>query len=85
MVDSVPSLDEFAALLRHRLSFSIEENITPYDLLAEAGIDSLRVLEMVLCVESLAGVMIPPAEPPLIGRIVDAYDYFLACKENPGL
>lgn len=42
----------------------------------DLDLDSLEALELLVIVESLAGLMVPPEETPLIFTLGDAYNYY---------
>jgi acyl carrier protein len=49
-------------------------------LFEELGLDSLGAFQLLVVIESLAGVEIPPREPPLLLTLTDAHRYYLALR-----
>jgi acyl carrier protein len=70
------SFAEFKKLLAKELLVD-EENITPKaSFINDLFVDSIRMLEMILRIESL-GVEIPPAAAWRIQTVGEAYEYYL--------
>ena len=46
-------------------------------LFEDLELDSLQAFELIICIESIAGVLVPPEEMPNIWTLGDAYDYYV--------
>ena len=65
--------------MRDRVSFALPADLNPYEDFSLYEVDSLRVLEILLCVETMAGILFPPPETPMLASFADAFDYFKYC------
>jgi acyl carrier protein len=69
--------DEFSSKVAQLLQLEIEQPINPYDGLYDViGIDSVQAFELLVIVESLANVDVPPAEIPGLFTMADVYEYY---------
>jgi acyl carrier protein len=71
------TFDDFAiricALLGVESASAVLEHTSLFD---ELGLDSLQGLQLILVVEGLADIHVPPADLPLLLTMGDAYKYF---------
>jgi acyl carrier protein len=69
--------ETFSGRLVRLLEIEATEPINPYtELFSDLGLDSLQGFEMLLIIESLAGVNMPPLEIPEIYTMQDAFTYY---------
>jgi acyl carrier protein len=73
--------DEFTTMLLTRLELG-DEAVTPYTgLFDDLGLDSFRAFEMIVIIESAAGLDVPPPDIPEIYTVGDAFEYYrTACE-----
>lgn len=71
------SYNEFVRRVSSLLDVELEYPVNPYDSLYDDwGLDSLQAFQLIIIIESLAGLDIPPDEIPLIYTVQDAFDYY---------
>jgi acyl carrier protein len=74
------SLEDFVSSIKGRVSFEIPAEASPYDRLAgDLLLDSLAVFELVVLSEILSGVLLPPADLPVLDTLADLYEYYCEC------
>lgn len=69
--------DRFASLVVQRLNLAYDQPVAPDDgLYTELALDSFQSLELLVIVEAMADVEVPPANLPEIYTMGDAYEYY---------
>lgn len=67
----------FARMLVSRLGFDDVQDLQPWTgLFDDVGIDSFQAFEMLIIIETAAGLDVPPPELPHILTLGDAFDYY---------
>lgn len=68
---------DFAGRLLTMLDVELPAKLTrDADLYADLGLDSLQAFQLVLLIESLTGVVVPPETVPALYSLGDAFDYY---------
>lgn len=79
------TIDAFAQRLAALLEVELEGAPGPYDdLFADWGLDSLQAYQMVVTIEAMADVVVPPAEIPEMFTVSDAYGYYRSLQATAG-
>ena len=68
---------EVASLLALPDDVDVREGASLYD---DWGVDSLQAFQMIVIVESMAGVLVPPEHIPELFTVGDAYGYFCTLR-----
>lgn len=78
------TIDEFAHRVAELLDIELDGRVNPYDNLYEDwGLDSLQVFQLIVIVEAMADVLVPPPETPDLFTVREAYDYFTSLLKPP--
>lgn len=81
----VLTFDRFAERTIDLLEIEIETDVavTPYTgLFDELALDSFQAFQLILIVESLAEIDVPPAELPVMLTLEDAYGYYCGLRSG---
>lgn len=85
MTVTAPPFDDFARHLAQALRVDPGPHIAEAtDLFEEWMLDSLQAFEMILVVETMADVALPPPTIPEIFTVGDAYRYLVSLIEDTG-
>lgn len=69
--------------LREGFDLDIPHDDTAHrDLPERPGFDSLTAFELLLATDALAGTTTPPAHPPPLHTIADAFDYYNQLRDT---
>jgi acyl carrier protein len=76
------TFEQFAETLLTRLRFGGPVQVEPgtglYD---ELELDSVHALEMIVVIENMADIVVPPPELPELWTVGDAFAYYRTCVE----
>jgi acyl carrier protein len=74
---SVLNFADFAAMLVGRLKIDDVPPLQPFTgVFDDLGIDSFHAFEMLIIIETAAGLDVPPPELPAIYTLGDAFEYY---------
>lgn len=75
-------LDEFCDRVLTLLEMHEAGAVNPDDSLYETiGLDSFQAFQLIIIVESLAGIDVPPIELPAMYTLRDAYGYYVMLRD----
>jgi hypothetical protein len=75
------TFNEYASSLEKAIGVTFPPAYGPdTGLFDEIDLDSLSAFELILFTEDLAGLTVPPAEPPSLATLGDAFSYYLAAS-----
>lgn len=70
-------LQSFGQRVAVLMEIEIPDEVSPYDgLFEEWALDSLQAFQLIVVIEALADVMVPPPSIPEMFTVGDAYAYF---------
>jgi acyl carrier protein len=76
------SVEAFGQRLATLLEVDVD-GVSPYDdLFADWGLDSLQAFQMVVTIEGMAEVAVPPPEIPEMFTVGDAYAYYRSLRAS---
>lgn len=76
------TIDEFSRVVARLLEIEIVGEISPSDsLFDEWALDSLQAFQLIIVIEAIAGVDVPPPALPEIFTVGDAYGYYRSLVE----
>jgi acyl carrier protein len=73
--------DAFAAMLIERLNLEDPPPLQPFTgMFDDLGIDSFQAFEVLIIIETAAGLDVPPPELPEIFTLGDAFEYYRSAR-----
>lgn len=71
------AFDAFAERVTGLLEIDLGRPLNPYDgLYDELALDSFQTLQLIVIIESLADVLVPPLDIPELYTVQDAHSYY---------
>lgn len=81
----IATLEDFSERICALLGIDVVGVANPHDSIFDSwGLDSLQAFQMLIIIESLANVSVPPLAIPAIFTVQDAYDYYLGISSEAG-
>jgi len=76
----------FAERVMHLLGLQVAANALSQDasLQFDLALDSFQMLQVILVIEAIADVAVPPADMPKLTTLLDAFEYFEQLSSQPG-
>jgi len=69
--------DQFTRRVVELLELDLVFPVNPFDgLFDEVGLDSFQTMQLIVVIEALAGIDVPPLEIPEMFTVQDTYDYY---------
>lgn len=71
------TIDAFGARVAELLAIDLAGDISLEDSLYDDwGLDSLQAFQLIIIIEGMADVLVPPEETPVLFTVQDAYQYY---------
>lgn len=79
------TIDSFAGRVSELLGVELGGRVNPYDSLYDDwGLDSLQAFQLIIVIEAIADVLVPPLETPELLTVQDAYGYYRSLLPTVG-